>query len=127
MYAIRSYYATIMGVAKMIKEEQHITAIIAPAIEGQFPGNLAQIKQALLATGFNAVIEVSEGASETCDHEAQEVTQRKQEGLGFMTTSCCPAYMKLVDKHVPFLAGRRSSALSPMAYTANLAKRNNFV
>ncbi|MGE4453713.1 MAG: monomeric [FeFe] hydrogenase [Sphaerochaeta sp.] len=114
--------SSIMTVAKRIKAGKHITAIIAPAIEGQFPGTLSQIKQALLATGFSSVIEVSEGAHQTCIHEAQELSERKQKGTGFMTTSCCPAYMNLVDKHIPFLAEHRSSALSPMAYTARLAK-----
>lgn len=114
--------SSIMTVAKKLKNKDHMTAIIAPAIEGQFPGTLAQIKHALLATGFKTVIEVSEGAHETCLHEADELATRRKEGTGFMTTSCCPAYMNLVDKHLPFLGSRRSSALSPMAYTAALAK-----
>jgi len=117
--------STIMTVAKKLKNRDHMTAIIAPAIEGQFPGTLAQIKHALLATGFTSVIEVSEGAHETCLHEAEELASRKREGTGFMTTSCCSAYMTLVDKHLPFLENRRSSALSPMAYTAMLAKERN--
>ncbi|MGH0054406.1 MAG: monomeric [FeFe] hydrogenase [Sphaerochaetaceae bacterium] len=114
--------SSIMPVAKKLKEKAHMTAIIAPAIEGQFPGTLSQIKQALLATGFSAVIEVSEGAHQTCVHEAEELANRKRESLGFMTTSCCPAYMNLVDNTLPFLSEHRSSALSPMAYTAKLAK-----
>jgi hypothetical protein len=45
----------------MLGKEEHVTALIAPAIEGQFPGKLSQIKAALLAAGFSSVLEVSEG------------------------------------------------------------------
>ena len=115
----------VMPVVKMLKAEEHVTALIAPAIEGQFPGTLAQIKQALLATGFSSVMEVSQGAETTSLHEAHELNERKSEGKGYMTTSCCPAYMELVDKHLPFLGERRSSALSPMGYAAEEAKKAN--
>lgn len=115
----------LIPVVKMIKQKEHVTALIAPAIEGQFPGTLAQIKQALLTSGFSSVLEVSEGAETTSCHEAHEVVQRKREGKGYMTTSCCPAYMEMVDKHLPFLKEKRSSALSPMGYSAQMAKEAN--
>jgi [FeFe] hydrogenase (group B1/B3) len=115
----------LIPVAKMIKENEDVTALIAPAIEGQFPGTLAQIKQALLQAGFTRVIEVSQGAEMTSCHEAEEVVEKKKNGEGYMTTSCCPAYMEIVDKHLPFLAQRRSSAKTPMQYAAEISKRDN--
>ncbi len=115
----------LIPVVKMLKAKDHVTAMIAPAIEGQFPGTLAQIKSALLATGFSSVVEVSQGAETTSVHEADELMSRKESKLGYMTTSCCPAYMEMVDKHIPFLAEKRSSALSPMAYTALWCKEQN--
>lgn len=114
--------STVMPVVKMLKNKEHVTAMIAPAIEGQFPGTLAQIKSALLQAGFSSVVEVSLGAEVTSVHEAEELGERKKQELGYMTTSCCPAYMELVDKHLPFLAEKRSSALSPMGYTAQWCK-----
>lgn len=117
--------SSVMPVAKMLKDGDHLTALIAPAIEGQFPGTLGQIKQALLAAGFSTVIEVSAGAETTSVHEAHELQERKKQNLGYMTTSCCPAYMELADKHLTFLEKRRSSALSPMAYAAVQAKELN--
>ncbi|MGE4584008.1 MAG: monomeric [FeFe] hydrogenase [Sphaerochaeta sp.] len=115
--------SSVLPVAKILKDNEPVTALIAPAIEGQFPGTLAQIKQALLAVGFSQVIEVSEGARITCEHEASELNERKLAGKGYLTTSCCPAYMELIDKHLPFLSEHRSSALSPMGYAALLAKQ----
>ncbi len=115
----------LIAVVKMLKAKEHVTAMIAPAIEGQFPGTLAQIKSALLASGFSSVVEVSQGAETTSVHEAQELMSRKENKLGYMTTSCCPAYMEMVDKHVPFLSEKRSSALSPMGYTALWCKEQN--
>ena len=40
-----------------------------------------------------------------------------------MTTSCCPAYMELVDKHIPYLQTRRSDSLSPMGYIAEIVRK----
>ncbi|PKL14258.1 MAG: hydrogenase assembly protein HupF [Spirochaetae bacterium HGW-Spirochaetae-8] len=107
-------------VVKMLTSGTPVVAMIAPAIDGQFPGSLAQIKAAVLALGFTAVVEVAQGASVTAMHEAGELSGRMEARQGYLTTSCCPAYMELVDKHLPFLKSRRSSALSPMAYTAKL-------
>lgn len=112
----------ILSVAKMLKNQEKVVAMIAPAIEGQFPGTLRQIKAALLAVGFDKVIEVAQGAEVTSLHEAEEVQKKKKAGEGYMTTSCCPAYMEMIDRHLPFLKEKRSGALSPMGYTANLSK-----
>jgi Iron only hydrogenase large subunit, C-terminal domain len=112
----------VLPVAKMLKSGESVVAMIAPAIEGQFPGTLGQIKAALLACGFTHVIEVAAGAEVTSLHEAEEVQKKKAEGEGYMTTSCCPAYMELIDRHLTFLKSKRSDALSPMGYTANLSK-----
>jgi len=110
----------LIPVAKMLSSGQPVTAMIAPAIEGQFPGSLAQIKAALLAAGFSEVVEVAEGAQITAIHEAGELANRMAQKTGYMTTSCCPAYMDLVDKHLKFLQNRRSDSYSPMVYTAKL-------
>lgn len=112
----------LIPVAKMLKNKEQVVAMIAPAIEGQFPGSLAQIKAALLKLGFTSVVEVAEGAEITSVNEANEVMEKKEKGEGYMTTSCCPAYMELINKHLPFLKERHSTALTPMAYTARLCK-----
>ena len=40
-----------------------------------------------------------------------------------MTTSCCPSYIELVNKHVPEMEKYVSSTRSPMYYTARIAKK----
>jgi [FeFe] hydrogenase (group B1/B3) len=112
--------SSLLHVADMLKGEQKVIAMVAPAIEGQFPGSLGQIIAGLKAVGFSDVVEVAEGAQITASHEAHEVGERIEAGFPFMTTSCCPAYMQLVDKHVPTLSAYRSQARSPMAYTAHI-------
>lgn len=109
--------SSLMHVAKLLKEDENVIAMIAPAIEGQFPGNLDQISSAIKKLGFKDVVEVAEGAYITAKHEAEELKEKKG---SFMTTSCCPAYVELVEKHIPSLAQNISSALSPMGYTAQL-------
>lgn len=109
-------------VAKMLKNGEKVVAMIAPAIEGQFPGSLGQIKAALKKAGFAEVIEVAEGAEITAKHEAEELAEKLEEGAGFMTTSCCPAWMQLIENHIPYLKTKSSTTLSPMGYTAQLCK-----
>lgn len=110
---------------KLLKEKEKVVAMIAPAIDGQFPGTLGQIKQSLLDVGFYDVIEVSEGANITAIKEASELVEKLEDGQDYMTTSCCPSYMELVNRHLPFLKEKRSSTLSPMGYTANIVKEKD--
>jgi iron only hydrogenase large subunit-like protein len=46
-----------------------------------------------------------------------------ERGEVMMTTSCCPAYVRAVRRHVPELASCISDTRTPMHYTAELAKR----
>jgi len=117
--------SAIFPVLEMLKSEDRVTAIIAPAIDGQFPGNLGQTKAALKLLGFDDVVEVSEGAQITSIKEAKELEERINRGDKLMSTSCCPAYVELVEKHLPNLKAIKSDTLSPMAYTAQLVKEKN--
>jgi hypothetical protein len=100
----------------MLKEKEQVVAMIAPAIEGQFPGNLAQIMAGIRELGFTDVVEVAEGALVTAAHEADEVKQRISAKAGFMTTSCCLSYMNLSTSMFP-PESTMLLAHSPMAYT----------
>ena len=113
----------IMPVVKMLKRKEKTIAMIAPSIEGQFPGTLSQIKSALLKVGFSKVMEVARGAEVTSVTEAKEVEERIENNEGYMTTSCCPAYMGLINKHLTFLKPIHSTARTPMGYTAEIAQK----
>ena len=103
---------------------KEMVAIFAPAIAAQFTEGLGAIGGALAALGFADSYEVAAGAEITARREAEELAKRMASGEGMMTTSCCPAYYEVVRKHLPELAPRVSATLSPMRYTAELAKRD---
>ncbi|MGD9638705.1 MAG: 4Fe-4S dicluster domain-containing protein [Alphaproteobacteria bacterium] len=113
----------IVDVLRKIKNKKNIVAMIAPAIVGQFPGTLEQLAGALLKAGFSDVIEVATGADITTENEAKEFLHKMSEGQSFMTTSCCPAYVEAVKKHIPELSKYVSTTLSPMRYTAEIVKK----
>ena len=45
------------------------------------------------------------------------------EGERFMTTSCCPAYIETVEKHLPEMKPYVSDTPTPMAYTASKVRK----
>lgn len=114
----------IFPVLKMLQSGKPVVAMVAPAIEGQFPGTLAQIVSALLKVGFSRVVEVSRGAEETSVNEAKELEARKKAGQ-WMTTSCCAAYLEVGNKLLPYLRERRSDAKTPMGYTGEIVAKEN--
>jgi ferredoxin hydrogenase large subunit len=100
-------------------------AIIAPAIEGQF-GDVAlpAIKSAVKALGFKDCLEVALGADAVAWNEALEVVENVRNGKK-TTTSCCPAFVNMVEKHFPTLKDNVSTTVSPMVATARLIKAND--
>ncbi|TCW60674.1 monomeric [FeFe] hydrogenase [Treponema sp. J25] len=105
------------------KRGAKLAALFAPAVAGQFRASLGKLVRALKQAGFDAVYEVARGADITAEKEAQELQERLAAGAAFMTTSCCPAYVEAVHKHVPELTSYVSHTRSPMHYTAELAKQ----
>ena len=98
-------------------------ALYAPAIAAQYKATPGQLKGAFLAAGFDKVFEVAIGADICADNEAREFEERMKRGDKMMTTSCCPAYVRAVKKHVPALAECISETRSPMHYTAEIARK----
>ncbi|MDO4545419.1 MAG: 4Fe-4S dicluster domain-containing protein [Bacillota bacterium] len=98
-----------------------VYAIVAPSIAGQFtyakPG---QVIAAIKELGFYAVEEVALGADMVAYHEAKELQER-----GFMTSSCCPAFVKYIKTKFPDMEKHISSSLSPMAETGKLIKERD--
>ena len=81
------------------------------------------MEAALKAAGFDRVWEVAIGADICADNEAREFEERMARGDKMMTSSCCPAYVRAVRRHVPALAECISETKTPMHYTAELAKK----
>jgi iron only hydrogenase large subunit-like protein len=113
----------IIDVLKAMREGRKVIAMVAPSIIGQFPGNLEQIAEALTILGFDRMEEVAFGAEETTRNETEEFVERMHKGDHIMTTSCCPAYVETVRRHVPEMAPFVSDTLSPMKYIAKEVKK----
>ncbi len=95
-----------------------IFAAVAPAVAVQFPGTtVGQVFSAIKALGFDGVYEVAMGADETAVTEAKELREK-----GFLTSSCCPAFVEYVNVEFPELSRYVSSTLSPMALTGRAIK-----
>ncbi|HPT20344.1 MAG TPA: monomeric [FeFe] hydrogenase [Bacteroidales bacterium] len=112
----------LLQVMQLLSEEKNCTAIIAPAIFGQFNAKKGSIINALKKLGFKHVVEVAEGARETTIHESSELIDKKSSGQNFITSSCCSAWVNAARKHVPEILPFVSETPSPMAFTAKKCK-----
>lgn len=112
----------LMDVFSAFKSDKKVVAMVAPAIAGQFKAPLEQILGAIKQLGFDDVIEVAKGADMTTENEAHEFMHKMEQGQKFMTTSCCPSYITAVKKHIPEIAPYVSDTLTPMQYTAQIAR-----
>lgn len=115
----------IIDILKAMKNDKKVIAMIAPAILGQFRGNLAQLKEAIIKAGFKDVYEVAYGADITAKNEAKEFIERMHRGKSFMTTSCCAGYIQLVNKHLTEIKPYVSDTKTPLYYTAEIVKKEN--
>jgi [FeFe] hydrogenase (group B1/B3) len=115
----------IIDILKAIKSDKKVIAMIAPSIIGQFPGNIYQLKTAIINSGFDDVYEVAQGADITANTEAKEFTGRMEEGQNFMTTSCCAGYNQLIKKHLPEIKPFVSDTKTPLYYTAEIVKKEH--
>ena len=115
----------LVDVIKHIMAGESVVAMYAPAIGAQFKAKPGQLEGALLQAGFSRVWEVAVGADITADNEAKEFEERMERGDKMMTTSCCPAYVRAVNIHVPELKNCISDTKSPMVYNACFAKVKN--
>ena len=92
----------------------HTYAVVAPSIGAQYTDVKAdQVYEALLKLGFYRVEEAAWGADAVAFHEAKELVEE-----GFLTSSCCPAFVSLVQKNYPDIAPHVSNNPSPMAMMA---------
>ena len=115
----------ITHVIKLLKASENNTkypvyAVIAPSIATQFEsrGSVGQIVSALKELGFAKVIEAALGADMVALNETKELIEK-----GFLTSSCCPAFVNFVKKKYPQLIDHVSHSLSPMATISQWVKQ----
>ncbi len=106
----------ILDVIDIIKKSENnlkykVFAVVAPTISSQLTyAKLGQVVSGLKELGFHTVIEAALGADMVSALEAKELAEK-----GFLTSSCCPAFVKYIKQQFPQLEGLISSNLSPMA------------
>ena len=95
-------------------------AVVAPSISSQFTyAKLGQVVTGLKKLGFYTVIEAALGADMVAQAESKELAER-----GFLTSSCCPAFVNYIEKNFPDLVPYISSNLSPMATISKYLKEH---
>lgn len=112
----------IFDILESIRRGEKLVAMVAPAVLSQYNAPVEQVYGAIKAMGFSEIIEVAQGAMVTTDKETEEFKERMENGEPFMTTSCCPSYIEMAEKHIPELKKYISTTKSPMYYTAEIAK-----
>ena len=113
----------ILDAIKIIKESENNTkyktyAVVAPSISSQFVyAKLGQVVAGIKELGFHSVVEAALGADMVAMKESKELAEK-----GFLTSSCCPAFVNYIEKQFPTMVEKISHNLSPMAEIARYIK-----
>ncbi|NLI22947.1 MAG: 4Fe-4S binding protein [Clostridiales bacterium] len=96
-------------------------AVVAPSVSSQFGyAKLGQVVTALKRLGFTTVVEAALGADMVAWREAKELKAK-----GFLSSSCCPAYVAYLEQNFPELRPLVSHTPSPMAALGRFIKRTD--
>lgn len=115
----------ILNVIDLIKKSENnqkykVYAVVAPSISSQFTyAKLGQVISGIKALGFHTVIEAALGADMVAEAESRELVEK-----GFLTSSCCPAFVSFIEKNFPTMVPHISHNLSPMATIAKYIKEH---
>lgn len=118
----KSYLLDAIDILKKSDNNQKykVYAVVAPSISSQFTyAKLGQVITGLKELGFHAVIEAALGADMVADAESRELVEK-----GFITSSCCPAFVSYIEKNFPAMLPYVSHNLSPMAALAKYLKEH---
>lgn len=116
----------ILDVIDMLKKSESgknfkVYAIVAPSVSSQFSYvKLGQVVSGLKKLGFHTVVEAALGADMVADAESRELAEK-----GFLTSSCCPAFVKYIKSAFPEMTEHISHTLSPVAMIAKYIRENH--
>ena len=116
----------LLDAIKLIRESDHnknfrVYAVVAPSISSQFVHvKVGQVITALKELGFFTVIEAALGADMVAYKESRELAEK-----GFLTSSCCPAFVSYIEKSFPTLKQHVSHNYSPMAELGRYIKKTD--
>ena len=98
-----------------------VYAVVAPSIASQFTyAKLGQVITGLKKIGFHAVVEAALGADMVAMWESKEIAEK-----GFVTSSCCPGFVRYIQSAFPALEKYISHNPSPMAAIGQYIKRTD--
>lgn len=111
----------ILDAIEMLKNKDNkVFAVVAPSISSQFTyAKLGQVIAGIKALGFHTVVEAALGADMVAYAESGELAEK-----GFLTSSCCPAFVSYIQKQFPDLADNISHNLSPAATISKYIKEH---
>ncbi len=116
----KSYILNVVDLLKKSSQGKNykLYAVVAPSISSQFTyAKLGQVITGLKVLGFHTVVEAALGADMVAQAESRELAEK-----GFLTSSCCPAFVSYIQKAFPELLPFVSHNLSPMATIAKYIK-----
>ena len=117
----KSYIINVIDMIKKKTKESKIYAMVAPSIASQFQKQpIEKVISGLMALGFDQVIEAALGADLVAKDETEELIKK-----GLLTSSCCPAFVSLIEKHYPTVLEHMSHNLSPMALLGKKIKEKD--
>lgn len=120
----KSYVVDVLDLIKNSEKntKYKVYAIVAPAISSQFTeAKIEQVINGIEKIGFHHAIEVALGADIVACHEAKEFAETIEQRQ-WMTTSCCPAFVKHIQKNFPELMSHVSGTVSPMIAIAKMIR-----
>lgn len=111
----------ILNAIELLKDKSNkVFAVVAPSISSQFTyAKLGQVITGIKALGFHTVVEAALGADMVAYAESAELADK-----GFLTSSCCPAFVSYVKGQFPDLAQYISHNLSPAATISKYIKEH---
>ena len=119
----KSYLVRVVDILKEAnpvgEEIKHkVYAVVAPSISSQFSyAKLGQVIAGLGELGFHEVMPAALGADMVALEESKELAEK-----GFLTSSCCPAFVKYIKNSYPQLIEHISHNPSPMVALAKHIK-----
>lgn len=119
--------SVIVQLIQELKSNKKVYAMLAPSFIGQFGAKVkpSQVISALKQLGFHDVCEASLGADVVTLEETKEFISSVPDKNEFMTTSCCPAFVSMVEKHLPEVNSNVSTTVSPMVASGKIIKKND--
>ncbi|MBQ6795551.1 MAG: 4Fe-4S dicluster domain-containing protein [Clostridia bacterium] len=115
----KSYILNVIDLLKKSAQGKgRVYAIVAPAIYSQFKyAALGQVVSGLKALGFHTVVEAALGGDMVALKESRELSEK-----GFLTTSCCPAFVAYIKSAMPDMLEHVSHNYSPMVEMSKFIK-----